>query len=110
MRSLLFASAVAALALTAANARADEVTYVDQNVVFANATSMELIVTPDAEYPGPHAVILKASPGPGRRAVFAHDDVRYDDDSTLPAARSPARDERPDCRFARQDVSCPHVG
>ena len=110
MRSLLFTSAVAALALTAMNARADDVEYPDQNVVFATSTSPEPIITPDVTYPGPHAVVLKDSPGPGRSAVASYDDVRYDDGSSLPAKASPARDDHAACRVARQDMNCPHHG
>jgi hypothetical protein len=110
MRSLLLAFAAAALALLASNARADDVEYPDQNVVFTTATSPEPIVTPDVTYPGPHAVLYKDAPGPGRSSVASFDDVRYDDGASLGAKASPAREERPDCRVARQDISCPHHG
>ena len=82
----------------------------DQNVVFTTATSPEPIVTPDVTYPGPHAVLYKDAPGPGRSSVASFDDVRYDDGASLRAKASPVREERPDCRVARQGISCPHHG
>jgi hypothetical protein len=110
MRSIFLASSIAALTLTAATTRADDVEYPDQNVVFATRLDPTPIVTSDVTYEGPHAVLTKDSPGPGRGAMAAYDDVRYQTDDSRPAKSSPSRDSRQDCRVAQQDFSCPHHG
>lgn len=110
MRSIFLASAVAALALAASNARADEVEYPAQNVVFATASSSEPIVTPDVTYSGSHGILIKDAPGPGRSAVAAYDDVRYQDGRALPAGAPAPRDDHGVCRVALQSASCPNHG
>lgn len=90
MRNVFLASFVAALALSAAPARPDEVEYPVQEKVFATGIDWEPIVTPDATYPGPHVVVLKSAPGPGPSATPTSEDFLYGADEPLPinAART----------------------
>jgi hypothetical protein len=59
MRTLLFASLVAAATLFATTAHAADVVYPDQEKIFATGILVEDIVTPDAIYPGPHGAVVK---------------------------------------------------
>lgn len=108
MRSFFLASVVAGLAFTAAAARADEVVYPDQQKVFATRLDDEPIVTSDATFLGPHAVVVKDSTGPDRAAVATSEDAIYLTNDPLPIKTAPlcapARDER----VAQAD--CPHRG
>jgi hypothetical protein len=103
MRNAFLASFVAALALAATSARADEVTYPNQEKTFATRLDSEPIVTSDVTYLGAHAVITKDSPGPARGFVAAYEDVQYLTDDPLPIKAAP---RCPAVMVATQDCTC----
>lgn len=92
MRNVFLTSIVAALALSATSAVADEVEYPVQEKVFATRLDSEPIVTPDVTYLGAHAVVVKDSPGPARGFVASYEDVQYLTDVPLPTKAAPRCD------------------
>lgn len=109
MRSIFLASSALALALVASSARAEDVEYANHDVVFATAVDPAPIVTSDVAYEGPHAVIVKEEPGPGRAFVASYDDVRYGADSLSPTL-APAQSDEAQCLVAQSGPVCPHHG
>jgi hypothetical protein len=110
MRNVYLASLVAALALSAAPARADEVVYPVQEKIFATRVDSTPIVTSDVTYLGDHAVAVKNAPGPGPSAVATSDDFLYVTDDPSPAKAAPTRPAAPACRMAKSDCACQHHG
>jgi hypothetical protein len=110
MRSTLFASLLAAAALFATAAHADEVVYPVQEKIFAAGTLAEDIVTPEAVFPGPRASAVKDSPGPGRGAVATSEDFLFETALPLPVKSAPARHAEPSAVAQHHDCGCPNCG
>ena len=109
MRTALFASLVAAVALFATTAHADEVVYPDQEKTFTTGILLEEIVTSDAVYPGPHLAVVKEASGPGRTAVATAEDFLYETALPLPVRSGPAGQAEPSA-VALHDCGCPRCG
>jgi hypothetical protein len=108
MRNVFLASFVAALALAATSARADEVEYPVQEKVFATGIDLEPVVTPDATYPGPRGVVVKAAPGPGLGATATSEDFQYVTDDPLPIKTAPGCHSNPAVMVATDACTCHH--
>jgi hypothetical protein len=110
MRNVFLASFVAALALSAAPARADEVEYPVQEKIFASRVDSTPIVTSDVTYLGEHAVVAKSAPGPGLSAVATSEDFLYLPDDPAPAKAAPTHEVAPASRMAKSNCTCQHHG
>jgi hypothetical protein len=116
MRTVFIAPLVAALALSATHALADDsissdgITYPGaQDVIFATGVDPSPIVAPDVTYRGPHATVVKNYlPNPDFASLATSEDVLYPAYEPLPAQAVPARPSAPASRVAQHDCGCPH--